>query len=62
MPFAAMTYIVALMQPLPVFGPASSLYVMKLIPLTTIVRVDQNLAGDGMIHQLRAVVGRLVQA
>src|SRR5450631_4288363 len=27
----------------------------------TIVRVDQNLAGDRMIHQLRAVVGRLVQ-
>src|SRR3974390_1003265 len=34
MPFAAITYIVALMQPLPVFGPASSLYVVKLIPLT----------------------------
>ena len=34
MPFAAMMYILALMQPLPVFGPASSLYVMKLIPLT----------------------------
>src|SRR5271167_4467131 len=44
MPFAAITYIVALMQPVPVLGPASPLYVIKLIPLTRLFSTRISLA------------------
>ena len=59
MPFAAMTYIVALTQPLSRLGQL--VLVRDEVDPTDAIILDQNLAGDRTVDQPRAAVGRVVQ-